>query len=112
MHFINTETYERINVEELGQRPQYAILSHRWEGEEVSFKNFNPAALRDNAFLAAGSDQRASVYRIRGACEVARSQGLKYLWIDTCCIDKGSSEELRRALNSMFAWYVNRRVEW
>jgi hypothetical protein len=36
---------------------------------------------------------------------VARQQGFDHVWIDTVCIDKSSSEELRTALNSMFKWY-------
>jgi hypothetical protein len=31
--------------------------------------------------------------------------GLKYVWIDTCCIDKSSSAELSEAINSMFNYY-------
>lgn len=31
--------------------------------------------------------------------------GLRYAWIDTCCIDKSSSAELSEAINSMYQWY-------
>ena len=80
MHLLNTETFERVNVEEdLGSRPEFAILSHRWEGEEISFKSYNAAALRNDASLGTSSSQRASVSKIRGACKIARSQGLNYL---------------------------------
>ena len=44
------------------------------------------------------------------AAEVARVNGLEYIWIDTCCIDKSSSAELSEAINSMFAWYANSTV--
>ncbi|KAJ2897679.1 hypothetical protein MKZ38_004504 [Zalerion maritima] len=43
--------------------------------------------------------------KIRGACSLALILGYKYMWIDTCCIDKTSSAELTEAINSMFRWY-------
>jgi hypothetical protein len=30
---------------------------------------------------------------------------LEYFWVDTCYIDKSSSNELAEAINSMFRWY-------
>jgi hypothetical protein len=38
--------------------------------------------------------------KIEECCAVARSQGLKYAWVDTCCIGKSSSAELSEAINS------------
>jgi hypothetical protein len=35
----------------------------------------------------------------------AKSEGHRYVWIDTCCIDKSGSAELSEAINSMFRWY-------
>ena len=32
---------------------------------------------------------------------------VRYLWVDTCCIDKTSSAELSEAINSMCSWYRN-----
>lgn len=36
---------------------------------------------------------------------MAKRDGYKYIWIDTCCIDKSSSAELSESINSMFKWY-------
>jgi len=36
--------------------------------------------------------------------------GLRYVWIDTCCIDKTSSVELQEAIHSMFNWYKQSTV--
>ncbi|KAI0364783.1 hypothetical protein BV20DRAFT_1056940 [Pilatotrama ljubarskyi] len=44
--------------------------------------------------------------KIKGACKVAREHGYRFIWIDTCCIDKTSSAELSEAINSMFLWYT------
>lgn len=43
--------------------------------------------------------------KIRDACAYARADGHKYLWIDSCCIDKSSSGELSEAINAMYSWY-------
>ncbi|TBU64672.1 hypothetical protein BD310DRAFT_837982 [Dichomitus squalens] len=48
--------------------------------------------------------------KIREACRVARRAGYRYIWIDSCCIDKSSSSELSEAINSMYAWYARADV--
>jgi len=75
----------------------YAILSHRWEAEEVTFKD-----------MMDGTGRNKAGYRKMQFCgERARRDGLQYFWIDTCCIDKSNSTELAKAINSMFRWYKN-----
>ena len=44
--------------------------------------------------------------KIRRACAVARNNGYRYIWIDSCCIDRSSSSELSEAINSMYKWYA------
>ncbi|TBU51136.1 HET-domain-containing protein [Dichomitus squalens] len=43
--------------------------------------------------------------KVREACRVAREAGYRYIWIDSCCIDKTSSSELSESINSMYLWY-------
>ncbi|PIL25285.1 hypothetical protein GSI_13174 [Ganoderma sinense ZZ0214-1] len=43
--------------------------------------------------------------KVRRACEIARRDGYRYIWIDSCCINKESSSELSEAINSMYNWY-------
>ncbi|CZR50352.1 uncharacterized protein PAC_00224 [Phialocephala subalpina] len=75
--------------------PPYAILSHTWEKDEVSFQDMQEGGL-----------VRKEGYRkIKYACAQALSEKLDYVWVDTCCIDKRSSSELSEAINSMFQWY-------
>ncbi|KAH7418641.1 HET domain-containing protein [Cadophora sp. MPI-SDFR-AT-0126] len=75
--------------------PKYAILSHRWEAGEVTF-----------ADLMNGTGKDKTGYgKIEFCGKHARSDGLEYFWVDTCCIDKASSAELSEAINSMFRWY-------
>jgi hypothetical protein len=79
--------------------PRYAILSHTWgaDSDEVSFKD-----------LVEGTGNiKAGYNKIRFCGERARDDGIRYFWVDTCCIDKSSSAELTEAINSMFQWYRN-----
>ena len=80
--------------------PEYAILSHRWIGEEVSFHEFNDPDVQQSGRFS----------KILNCRSLARSQGYQWVWIDTCCIDKKSSAELSEAINSMFDWYRNASV--
>ena len=43
--------------------------------------------------------------KIRECCILAELHGYRWVWIDTCCIDKASSAELSEAINSMYIWY-------
>jgi hypothetical protein len=82
--------------------PDYAILSHTWGREEISFADYhNPkyTSLSWNTRLKAGWR------KIKHACEEASRRKFDYVWIDTCCIDKTSSAELSEAINSMAGWY-------
>jgi hypothetical protein len=77
------------------ERPPYAILSHTWGDDEVSFADISSSKAKN----------KAAYSKIEYACRQATEQKLKYCWIDTCCIDKNSSAELSEAINSMFSWY-------
>jgi hypothetical protein len=58
--------------------PPYAILSHTWGPDEVSFQDMNG----DHSPLK----RRQGYKKITGCCAKARLEGLPYVWIDTCCI--------------------------
>ncbi|KAH7394613.1 hypothetical protein BKA66DRAFT_509501 [Pyrenochaeta sp. MPI-SDFR-AT-0127] len=64
--------------------PPYAILSHTWGKEEVTFHDLTKE----------GHRQKRGYAKIEGC-----------LWVDTCCIEKSSSAELSEAINSMYRWY-------
>jgi hypothetical protein len=99
MRLINTTT---IQVEEfLGHdTPEYVILSHTWEEEEVTLQDIQ----------SFGAPKKKGYKKIKKCCEKAASDGFTYCWIDTCCIDKTSSAELSEAINSMYKWYQNSRI--
>jgi len=96
MRLVHTRTLE---LEEFGENqvPQYAILSHTWDKEEILLQDFK-----------AGNGKDLSGFKkIKNACSTAAKDGFEYIWIDTCCIDKTSSAELSESLNSMYRWYEN-----
>ena len=80
--------------------PAYAILSHTWGEEEVSYQLLSTPEAKSLAGYA----------KIVSFCKLATAQGWKYGWVDTCCIDKTSSAELSEAINSMWRWYANSGV--
>ncbi|THU97861.1 HET-domain-containing protein [Dendrothele bispora CBS 962.96] len=94
--------------------PPYAILSHRWiQGQEVSYQEFLDGASRNASSgpLNLFSTKRKSGYnKIRAACQQALKDGLRYIWIDTCCIDKGDHDDVVRNIKSMYAYYQNAEV--
>jgi hypothetical protein len=86
---------ELISVDDVNP-PPYAILSHTWtDGEEVTYDE-----------LVAGTGNGKPGYaKIRFCGERAAQDDLHYFWVDTCCIDKSTVQELQTAINSMFRWY-------
>ena len=96
MRLLNVKTFKLTEFFE-SELPPYAILSHTWGREEVTF--------RDIQGPAAAYDSKQGYYKIKYTCAQAYRDGYKYAWIDTCCIDKSSSSELSEAINSMFRWY-------
>lgn len=40
--------------------------------------------------------------KIKWTCKQAKADGLKYAWVDTCCMNNQSSAELSEAINSMY----------
>jgi hypothetical protein len=94
LHFNNDTDFSLTEFFE-DDIPEYAILSHRWGVEEVTFKDMTNGT----------SKAKAGYGKIQFCGEQARRDNLEYFWVDTCCIDKSSSAELSEAINSMFRWY-------
>ncbi|KAH7408790.1 heterokaryon incompatibility protein-domain-containing protein [Phaeosphaeria sp. MPI-PUGE-AT-0046c] len=82
--------------------PPYAILSHTWESNEVSFADFTSDV--------EGAKKKHAFHKIEDTCRQAALDGLEYAWVDTTCINKASSAELSEAINSMFKWYQNAKI--
>jgi Heterokaryon incompatibility protein (HET) len=100
--------------------PPYAILSHTWGSDEVTYQDITGTVIQQRLIAKSHSlldldsvddDEEASPRQKKGypkiklTCSQALHDGLEWVWIDTCCIDKSSSSELSEAINSMFQWY-------
>lgn len=99
MWLINIETLELEFFME-SKIPKYAILSHTWEDDEVTFQEFSQGS----------ACSKKGYQKIMYACDQARQHGFQYSWVDTCCIDKSSSAELTESINSMYAWYQKAEI--
>ncbi|TGO33576.1 hypothetical protein BHYA_0238g00010 [Botrytis hyacinthi] len=102
MRLLDTKDTENLRVQEFSQRniPSYAILSHRWEEEEVTFEDVKNGDLK----------QKKGFAKLKECRRRAREDGYDWVWADTCCIDKSSSAELSEAINSMYHWYQESAV--
>ncbi|KAI0441147.1 hypothetical protein F4803DRAFT_524722 [Xylaria telfairii] len=104
MRLLDTTSFELRNGEQHSFRQEgYAILSHRWVGLEITFDDLKNYTTELRTGTRPLSSPQAD--KIRGACETARNQGIKWMWIDTCCINKNSATEESESINSMFKWY-------
>ncbi|XXH01754.1 hypothetical protein Hte_008115 [Hypoxylon texense] len=115
IRLINTQTFA---LEEFRNESdvygKYAILSHRWSESEVSFQNMNNEDFRRKLADSAEPHLRSShcgFTKIRETCRLAWDlYGLKYAWIDSCCINRDHHDEKLAAINSMFRWYKKASV--
>ncbi|OQE17987.1 hypothetical protein PENSTE_c019G09204 [Penicillium steckii] len=80
--------------------PPYAILSHTWDEGEVLFEDIG----KENV------SRKSGYKKIQYTAQQALYDGLEYIWVDTCCINKESSAELSESINSMFRWYQDSRI--
>ncbi|KAH3950978.1 hypothetical protein HBI56_087340 [Parastagonospora nodorum] len=94
IHDDNTLSLARFSGNRI---PPYAILSHTWgmENEEVTFQDI----------MCGSGSTKAGYAKILFCRDQAKQDNLEYFWVDSCCIDRSSSQELSEAINSMFNWY-------
>ena len=78
---------------------RYVTFSHVWEGKEPSFQDVNLA----NSVWDLDSSPLNE--KLRKFCEVVRTDGYRWAWSDTCCIDKTISTVLNQSLTMMYKWY-------
>lgn len=101
MRLINSKSlqFEEFEGSDI---PKYAILSHRWQKEEVLFKDIEHGT----------ASKKNGYHKFLKLCQLAEQDGIEYAWMDTCCIDKTSSAELSEAINSMYKWYQNAQIAY
>ncbi|PPJ60462.1 hypothetical protein CBER1_11683 [Cercospora berteroae] len=97
MRLLCVETLKLRQFDEPKKPPPYAIASHRWCDSEVTLED-----------VESGRNTNSAGYKkVEGFAKHIKDNvpSVRWLWIDTCCIDKKSSAELSSSINSMFRWY-------
>jgi hypothetical protein len=98
MRLINLAT-SKIDEFQGDSIPGYVILSHTWGAREVTFQDMQSWS----------SSFRRWPPKLKGLCKQASDAGIRYVWVDSCCINKSDLVELSEAINSMFRWYQRAR---
>ncbi|KAE9370202.1 hypothetical protein N431DRAFT_426617 [Stipitochalara longipes BDJ] len=99
----NENESKGIKLEEyLHAVPNYACLSHRWNGNaeyEVSYQD-----VKSNL---EGAQTKPGYPKIPNTLKqaAAEKESPKHVWIDTCCIDKSNGAEISEEINSMYRYY-------
>ncbi|KAK2124366.1 hypothetical protein NOF04DRAFT_1348163 [Fusarium oxysporum II5] len=94
----------KIHLEQHTTVTDYAILSHRWgkPEDEVSFDDM----------IAGTHESKKGHENLSAVVDKPEIDGIRHVWVDTCCINKASSAELSDPITSMFAYYNQSRVVW
>jgi hypothetical protein len=84
---------------------KYAILSHTWHKD-------NNQEVTSEDLMRKNGKNKIGYTKISFCAKQAIQDGIEYIWVDTCCIDKSNNNinkaiELQYAINSMFRWYQN-----
>lgn len=91
MRLLNTTTLELQEFPE-GNEPSYAVLSHAWDGQEVSYVDY-----KENRRLDGYGYQTITRF-----CETAKTWGVQWAFIHSCCVDNGNAAEVEQAIHSTF----------
>ena len=103
---------EDLTDDDVQNRYRYAILSHRWEANEVTFED-----------MANGTSKSKEGYgKLQFCADQATRDSLEYFWVDTCCINKSNNVELharfedyrkkREVFNEKFKYHATKRQKY
>jgi hypothetical protein len=100
MRLLHFDALDRLILTDFRGKPipPYAILSHRWSDSETLIEDVSNGTCKE---------KEEGYRKLRFCAGQAAKDGLQYIWIDTCCIDRWDNNERSRAINSMFQWYRN-----
>ena len=103
MRLLHTTTVKLSSFDDDNLIPPFAILSHTWSDDEISFHDLLK-------YPESELNESKGYQNIRSCCALAAAERHEYVWIDTCCIDKTSSAELSEAINSMYRWFQEAQI--
>ncbi|UPL00481.1 hypothetical protein LCI18_011415 [Fusarium solani-melongenae] len=88
--------------ETLGKTGQYCALSYCWGGDQL-----HKTTRQKYATYLRELPYEELPQTIRDAFQVARSVGVRYIWIDSLCIVQDEKEDVAREMTKMFQIYFN-----
>ena len=77
---------------------RYVMFSHRWDYEEPLFQRVENISVYDLEASFAN-------IKLQTFCKLVGALGFRWVWSDTCCIDKKDNVVLQESLVAMFTWY-------
>lgn len=98
MYLLNINTQQ---LEDIQERRPYAILSHAWRvGETHYFEEIGTERVRT----------QPGYEKVEMCCELARQDGLDYVWIDICCANANTSAGQTETTTSAYTWFQQAQV--
>ena len=122
MWLLNAHTFEVKKRGDITGSTEYATISHRCTDYDAGTSKYTLREfLRDPQNVARIQNPIHSNFRqeevgfakVAWGCYLARKQKIGYIWVDTCCIDKGpegTPAEFNQDMNSMFRYYKEAKV--
>ncbi|KAI7196520.1 hypothetical protein KC324_g4439 [Hortaea werneckii] len=106
MRLLHRDAQGTYHLKEIADalEEHYAILSHRWYPDgDILYEDLSKQHQPE-------IQEKQGWRKLQYAVDQAERDGYRYVWIDTCCIDKTSSAELSEAINSMFFWTLQELI--
>jgi hypothetical protein len=118
IRLLNASTYQLREFHD--NIPPYAIFSHTWTEDEVTFQDLTDLLRSQFGYRPVGDSDRQTLLKMKeriGYKKLSKflsliedCKDLQWVWVDNCCIDKSSSAELSESIVSMFRWYQEASV--
>ncbi|CAO3674717.1 unnamed protein product [Umbelopsis ramanniana] len=84
---------------------EVVFITHRWDTSKISPEiNYQTVMEKKRCNIHAISLLSTKLGRIRNAL---KKKSIRYVWIDTICIDKANLSELDEVIRSMYKWYAS-----
>jgi len=100
---IDTHSLQLVEFKENDTIPPFAILSHRhMPKEEIYYEEF--------IHCQSKTRWKPGHHKVLAACMRARCDGIRHIWVDTCCIKQDDHKDVTANITSMFAYYQNAEV--
>ncbi|KAG8832015.1 hypothetical protein FRC17_002201 [Serendipita sp. 399] len=119
VHRLSCNNLNCHYLEDIKKELRYSVLSHRWGDHEIVFHHMQmPSEELAKIWELSSTSEKLmmlrnivpsatgpSIDKISWFLDISKTKGCQYAWMDTICINKGSSSELDESIRSMYGWY-------